>query len=177
AMSSSVTDLLGTLRVPSSVSCAPGQANESHAPMSSEAQKDVFAAVIEETIGSSCDLELMKSIHDHLSQMDTECSEQDEILTFNKEELKQLLIDSGADDGLFEMYDATYETYADPKDRVYASNVMHKRSFDVKTPSVVIKVDPGRTDLIEKREIDGRQCLVIALDGDVEVNGVMISRT
>ncbi len=146
------------------------------APMSSEAQKDVFAAVIEETVGPSCDLELMKSIHDHLSQMETECSEQDEILTFNKEELKQLLIDSGADDELFEMYDATYETYADPKDKVYATNVMHKRSFDVKTPSVVIKVDPARTDLIEKREIDGRPCLVIALDGDVEVNGVTLSR-
>lgn len=37
------------------------------------------------------------------------------------------------------------------------------------------KVNPDRTDLIETREIDGRQCLVIAIDGGVEVNGIAVT--
>ena len=144
-------------------------------PMTGATQKEAFTAIIEETIGASCDLELMKSIHDHLTQMTEESKEQNEILTFDKDEIKQLLLDSGAEDELFELYDETYEAIADPHAKVYAANVTNTRSFEVKTPSVSIKVDPMRTDLIEKKEIDGRECLVIALDGEVEVNGVRIS--
>ena len=57
------------------------------------------------------------------------------------------------------------------------SNVMNTRSFEIKTPDVVIKVKPERTDLIETKTIDGRECLVIALDGNVEVNGINVHRT
>ena len=32
--------------------------------------------------------------------------------------------------------------------------------------------NPERTDLVETRVIDGRQCLVIAVDDHVEVNGL-----
>ena len=146
-------------------------------PMTSDTQKETFASIIEETVGSRGDLELMKSIHEHLTQMNEESKEQNEILTFDKDEIKQLLLESGAEDELFEMYDSTYETIADPKSKVYASNVVNTRSFQVKTPNVVIKVDPLHTNLIEKKTIDGRECLVIALDGDVEVNDVRLSRS
>ena len=30
---------------------------------------------------------------------------------------------------------------------------------------------------METREIDGRQCLVIAVDGGVEVNGIMVKES
>ena len=33
-------------------------------------------------------------------------------------------------------------------------------------------MNPERTDLVETRVIDGRQCLVIAVDDHVEVNGL-----
>ena len=51
---------------------------------------------------------------------------------------------------------------------------MNTRSFEVKTPDVVIKISPDRTDLIETRNINGRECLVIALDGGVVVNGITV---
>ncbi len=54
------------------------------------------------------------------------------------------------------------------------TNVYNPRSFEVKTPDVVIKVNPERTDLINTKMIDGRQCLVIELDGNVEVNGIAV---
>ena len=53
-------------------------------------------------------------------------------------------------------------------------NVMNTKSFEVKTPDVIIKVNSDRTDLIETRSIDGRECLVIALDGNVQVNGITV---
>jgi len=39
---------------------------------------------------------------------------------------------------------------------------------------VIIKVNPDRTDLVQTRIIDGRQCLVIAVDDHIEVNGVNV---
>lgn len=146
-------------------------------PLTSKSQKETFNTIIEETIGTECDLELMKSIHEHMVQKSEESKEQNEILSLDKEEIKHLLIESGADEELFEMYDQTFEAVADKGAKVYASNILNTRSFDIKTPSVVIKVDPLRTDLIERKNIDGRECLVIALDGDIEVNGVSISHS
>lgn len=62
----------------------------------------------------------------------------------------------------------------EPKVELYASNLVNTRSFEVKTPDVVIKVNPERTDLIETREIDGRKCIVIQISDEVEVNGIPI---
>ena len=52
-----------------------------------------------------------------------------------------------------------------------AANIAETRKFNIETPDIVIKVNPERADLIETRVIDGRQCLVIAVDDHIEVNG------
>ena len=55
-----------------------------------------------------------------------------------------------------------------------AANIAETKKFQIETPDVVIKVNPERSDLIETRMIDGRQCLVIAVDDHIEVNGVNV---
>ena len=55
-----------------------------------------------------------------------------------------------------------------------AANVVNTRKFEIKTPDIVIQVNPERTDLVETREIDGKKCLVIELNDEVEVNGITI---
>ena len=59
-----------------------------------------------------------------------------------------------------------------PKVELYASNLMNSRAFEVKTPDVMIRVNPERTDLIETKEIDGVKCIVIQITDSVEVNGI-----
>ena len=47
---------------------------------------------------------------------------------------------------------------------------------EIKQLKETLEMTPAdRTDLIETREIDGRQCLVIAIDGGVEVNGITVT--
>ena len=55
-----------------------------------------------------------------------------------------------------------------------AGNITETRKFNIKTPDVTIKVNPDRMDLVETRFIDGRKCLVIAVDEYVEINGVNV---
>ena len=48
------------------------------------------------------------------------------------------------------------------------------KTFQIETPDIVVKVNPERSDLVETREIDGRRCLVIAIDDHLEVNGIEV---
>ena len=58
-----------------------------------------------------------------------------------------------------------------------ASNITNTRRFEIKTPDVVIHVEPDRAELVETRIIDGRRCLVIPMEADVEVNGIRVTMT
>ena len=55
---------------------------------------------------------------------------------------------------------------------LWRSGILEK--LDIRTPDIVIKVNPERADLIETRLIDGRECLVITVNDRVEINGLEV---
>ena len=55
-----------------------------------------------------------------------------------------------------------------------AANVVNTRSFEIKTPDVSIKVSSDKTYLVENRMIEGRPCIVIAINEHVEINGITV---
>ena len=74
-----------------------------------------------------------------------------------------------------EYFDQNYEKIAGEIEMpLLATNIANTKKFDIETPDVVIKVKPDRADLVESRIIDGRQCLVIAVDDHIEVNGINV---
>ena len=88
--------------------------------------------------------------------------------------MKHLLAESGAPNENLDTFDTTFETTAGEQTSLLATNVANTRKFQIKTPDVVVQVNPERTDLVETRVIDGRPCLVIAVDDHVEVNGINV---
>ena len=143
-------------------------------PLSAGDQMETFHTLIEETLGEDCHLEIVKNIHDKLTEMAQEHKEEPEPLVLDKKEVKAILADSGVSNEKLEHFDRHYDDTAGETASLLASNVMNTRTFEVKTPDVIIKVSPDRTDLIETRNINGRECLVIQLDGNVEVNGITV---
>ena len=146
-------------------------------PLSAGSQKETFHALVEETLGETCDIEIVKSIHDKLNEMVEEHKEEPEPLVLNKNEVKNLLANSGVANEKLEEFDRHYQETAGDDTPLMVSNVINTRTFEVKTPDVVIKVNPERTDLIETMTIEGKKCLVVALDGNVEVNGITVRST
>ena len=53
-------------------------------------------------------------------------------------------------------------------------NIIDKNNFQLRTPDVIVKVDPSKSDVVETRVIDGTKYILIRADNDVEVNGVNI---
>jgi len=146
-------------------------------PLSAGGQKETFQTLVEETLGETCDVEMVKSIHEKLTEMAEEHKEEPEPLILARNEVKTLFANSGVSNEKLEEFDRHFDETAGEKTTLLADNVMNTRTFEVKTPDVVVKVKPERTDLVETQIINGRQCLVIALDGDVEVNGIAVRRT
>ena len=73
-------------------------------------------------------------------------------------------------DDLLPEYDAVFGFESD----LHPKNIIDNKHFEIKTPDVVIKVDPARSDLIETRVIGGVKYIMICADENVEVNGVNI---
>ena len=70
-------------------------------------------------------------------------------------------------------FDEQYEITAGEKSSLVASNITNTKRFEIKTPDVVIHVEPDKVELVETRIIDGRKCLVIPME-DVEINGIRV---
>ena len=68
----------------------------------------------------------------------------------------------------------SFDTVAGEKAAFLATNIAETRKFSIETPDISIKVNPDRTDLVETKIIDGRPCLVIEINDQVEVNGVPV---
>ncbi|MGL5436985.1 MAG: DUF4317 domain-containing protein [Lachnospiraceae bacterium] len=143
-------------------------------PLPAGYQKESFTAIIEGTLGETCRYETVRTIHENLNEMLEEHKDDPQPLMLDKYQVKSLLETSGVEEEALQDFDKHFDETAGEKAAIFANNVVNTRAFEVKTPDVIIKVNPDRTGLIETREIDGRQCLVIEIEGAVEVNGILV---
>lgn len=143
-------------------------------PMSANTQKETFQMLIEDILGEDGDYETIRNIHDTLNDMIEEHKEEPEPLQLDKTDVRKVFEKSGVSSEKMECFDQNYEETAGEKTSLLATNITETKKFQIETPDIVIKVNPERADLIETRVIDGRQCLVIAVDDHIEVNGVNV---
>lgn len=143
-------------------------------PLSAGGQKETFQAIIEETLGEECEYEVIKSIHENLTEMIEEHKEIPEPLVLNKHEVKTLLEKSGVEDEKLTDFEKLYDAAAGEDTALMVSNVANTRTFEVKTPDVVVKVNPERADLVNTMVVEGKPCLVIEISDQVEVNGISV---
>lgn len=143
-------------------------------PLTAGDQKTTFQSIISDTLGEDCEYEVIRNIHDNLNEMLEESKEEPEPLELSKPEVKKLLAKSGVSEDRLESFDEEFEQAVGGKQTLLASNIASVKNFQIETPDVVVKVNPERSDLVETREIDGRRCLVIAIDDHLEVNGIEV---
>lgn len=143
-------------------------------PMSADIQKETFQALIEDTLGEDGDYETVRNIHDTLNDLIEEHKEEPEPLALDKTDMRKIFENSGVSNEQMETFDQVFEENAGEKTSLLATNIAETKKFHIETPDVVIKVNPERSDLIETRMIDGRQCLVIPVDDHIEINGINV---
>ncbi len=144
-------------------------------PLSAKTQKETFQTIIEETLDNTCDFETVMAIQENLNEMIEERKEDPEPLTLDKYEVKRLLADSGVENEKLEEFDDLYASVvSDEQAGFVASNVASTRSYEIRTPDVIIKVSPDKAQLIESKVIDGIPYLMIQATDQVEINGIAV---
>lgn len=141
-------------------------------PMTAGGQKETFQAIIQDTLGDGCEFEVVKEIHEQLTQLIEEKKDEEEPLELGKREVVNLLASSGVANDRIESLEENFEQTAGTTQPLLASNIANTRKFEIRTPDVVVQVKPDRTDLVETRMIDGVPYLLITLSDSVAVNGI-----
>lgn len=141
-------------------------------PMSYKCQKETFQDILSETLGDDSEYEVVKQVQEELTGIIEEHKEEPEPLRLNKPEVRRILEKSGVEQEKLEQFDRIYEEKAGEKTTFLAPNVVQTRSVHIKTAEIKIQVDPECMDLITTQMIDGRKCLVIPVEENVEINGL-----
>lgn len=143
-------------------------------PLSAKTQMETFQTLIEETLDNTCDFETVMNIHENLGTLIDERKDDPEPLTLDKQEVKKLFADSGVENEKLDEFDIHYEEVAEEDASFVASNLTNAKNYEIKTPDVIIKVAPDKTQLIESRMIDGVPYIMIEASDQIEINGIMV---
>ena len=146
-------------------------------PMPAAEQKEAFKEILQDTLAEECSLEVVQSVHDHLCEQIAEQKHDKEAppVKVSAPAIRQALEVCGVPEEKVAAFEQRYQEQFGGGMDVSAVNVVDTRQFEVRTPNVVIKVDPEHSDLVETRVINGSKYILIRADEGVEVNGVNVS--
>ena len=145
-------------------------------PKPAAQQKQSFEALLTTSLGDECDLNVVQTVHEQITQrieMHKEAKVA-EPLMISKEDVKEVLSSCGISDANMAKFSVDYDEVFGFEADLHPKNIIDSKKFEIQTPDVVIKVDPARSDLIETRIIGGVKYIMICADENVEVNGVNI---
>ena len=145
-------------------------------PKPAAEQKKTFEALLTTSLGEECSMDVVQTVHDELCQR-IELHKESKVpepLMISKEEVKGMLTSCGVSEENISKFSVDYDEAFGFEADLHPKNIIDNKRIEIKTPDVVIKVDPTRSDLIETRVIGGVKYILICADENVEVNGVNI---
>lgn len=145
-------------------------------PQPAAEQKKSFEALLTTSLGDECSLDVVQTVHDQICQR-IELHKESKVpepLLISKEDVKKVLSSCGVSEEHVAKFSVDYDEVFGFEADLHPKNIIDNKHFELKTPDVVIKVDPARSDLIETRVIGGVKYIMICADEEVEVNGVNI---
>lgn len=144
-------------------------------PLPAKEQTEAFRGLLAESAGEACSLKMIQSVHAQLCHTVEDHKEhKDEPLAIDKYTLRDMLEFGGVSPEGVEHFEKQFDQSFGNDALVNPKNMMDVKRFEVKTPDVVIKVNPEKRDLVETRVIDGVRYILIRADEGAEVNGIDI---
>ncbi len=144
-------------------------------PMPAVEQAETFKGLLAEAAGDSCSMQVIQSVHAQLSRVVEDHKEhKDEPLVVDKYAIRDMLEFCGVSDEGVSTFEERFDKSFGVDAQVNPKNMMNVKKFEVRTPDVVIKVNPEKRDLVETRIIDGVRYIMIRADEGAEVNGINV---
>lgn len=138
-------------------------------------QKESFKSLITDSLGEVCDFDIVRSINEKVNEIVEESKDEPEPVMLDKVSVVKVLESCGVPEEKCKIFEEKFDEEVGPKASLMATNILDTKAMKVKTPRMVIKVSADNTDMLETRMVDGRRCIVIPLDNDVEINGIPVN--
>ncbi len=143
--------------------------------LTSVAETEIFHRVLENVINEVPEydtFEVVRAVQDNLTDM-VEGRVFYDSPTIDKSGVQDLLKKSGIKEEHLDIAAEEFEKEVGENGFLHVDRIKEKGRIEVKGENVKVSVKPEAAELVEVRMIDGRKCLVIPMDSDVEVNGII----
>lgn len=145
-------------------------------PMALAAQKETFREVLTEALQEECSPEVVQTVHSSVRTMmqlhkDSKVAEP---LQVSRAQVGEVLQNCGISEEKMAAFNVKYDLAFGDEAALPPQNLIDAKALDYRTPDVVIKVNPERSDLVHTRTIGGVKYLLINIDEGVEINGINV---
>ncbi len=139
-------------------------------PIPALVQKEIIQGEMAKALGEDCNYETVARVHECIQDIIDENADNPEPVILGKQDMLKVLSISGADEEAIQAYEASEANDIE----VMADNIVNKRNFLVKTAGISIKSDSEHMSYIKTMMIEGRKCIVIDIESDIEINGINV---
>ncbi len=145
-------------------------------PMSAPEQKQAFVNVLEDALQEDMRFEVVQSVNDRMIEHveGQKQEKQAEAPVISASQMKSILSDCGLPLEKLESFGERFDEQFGRGTVLSAANIVNTKQMEVRTPNVVIHVNPEFSDLVETRIIDGKKYILIRAEEEVELNGVSV---
>ena len=143
--------------------------------MTSVVENRIFKNVLEDVINEAPGydtFEVVRNVQDNLNDM-LENKVFSMEPTIDKKGVTELFRNSGIREEHLPIVEEKFDKELGEKGILHPDRIKEKGRIEVKGENIKISVKPEASSLVEIKIIDGRKCLVIPMDSDMEVNGII----
>lgn len=138
--------------------------------MTGQSEKEVFHSILGNVVGDELDYDLITTVNDKIQTYIDQTAHETEVTTIDNNKLNSILWEAGVSQEKLEHLNQVYSQAMGDKPMT-AVNLVDKKTV-VSVPSITVNIGKGGVDKVKTRVIDGRKCLVIALDDpEISING------
>lgn len=143
-------------------------------PLSANVQKEKFKKIIEDTLDDKADSNVVKEIHSIISDMLEENKINSETLLFEKNDIRKIFEKADVPNDCMSRFDLIFEDIMGKSKVLSAENITDSKKLHIKSIDTELKIDTSALHKVSTKLVEGKKCIVIEVDDDIEVNGAIV---
>lgn len=140
-------------------------------------EKEKFEYILGRTLENNIDYDTINSIHNKIRNIIKINENEEETPSLSKKELSNILKTSGIKENDIEAFNSYYDEELGEKTNLKAVNLVDANKVNISSPDVTVTVKANKSNNVEATVKNGKKCLIITLDENVEVNGIDVNIT
>ncbi|MBO5448597.1 MAG: DUF4317 domain-containing protein [Ruminococcus sp.] len=139
--------------------------------MTGQSEKETFHSILNNVCGEELDYDLITTVNEKIQTIIDQNAHETEVTTIDNNKLSSILWEAGVSQEKLENLPKVYDKHMGDKPMT-AVNLVDKKTV-LTVPSITVNIGKDAVGKVKTQVIDGRRCLVIALDDpEISINGL-----